>query len=168
MKIIEHVSKIIDEKYLDSFLNTAQKTVCLIQYFCCYIVEFTPDMLQNICPEYKDNLKDFDIKFIVLAKELYNTTMEIFSTIYDLSYTNFDTFIELTKDCGIQLEYAQGLYKIFREYSIILLNEKKRKKSNNTNKFTMNVLRKLFDSEYQNWTSIIKQKTNEFTNYFQM
>ena len=170
MKIIDHVSKIIDEKYLDSFLNTSQKTVCLIQYFCCYIVEFTPDMLQNICPKYKDILKDFDIKFIVLAKELYNTTMEIFSTIYDLNYTNFDTFIDLTKDCGIQLEHAQGLYKIFRKYSIMLLNEKKRKKNINTNnnKYIMSVLRKLFDNEYKNWSNIIKQKSNEFTNFFKM
>ena len=170
MEIIEEVSKIIDEKYLDTALNTSQKTVCLIQYYCCYMVEFTPEMLQNICPKYKDILQNFDIKFIVLAKELYNTTMEIFSTIYDLSYTNFDTFIELTKDCGIQLEHAQGLYKIFREYSIMLLNEKKRKKNMNanSNKYIMNVLRKLFDNEYQNWTNIIKQKSNEFTNFFKM
>jgi hypothetical protein len=170
MEIIEEVSKIIDEKYLDAALNTSQKMVCLIQYYCCYMVEFTPDMLQNICPKYKDILQNFDIKFILLAKELYNTTMEIFSTIYDLSYTNFDTFIELTKDCGIQLEHAQGLYKIFREYSIMLLNEKKRKKNinANSNKYIMNVLRKLFDNEYQNWTNIIKQKSNEFTNLFKM
>ena len=170
MEIIEHVSKIIDEKYLDTVLNTSQKSVCLIQYYCCYMVEFTPEMLKNICPKYKDILQNFDIKFIVLAKELYNTTMEIFCTIYDLSYTNFDTFIELTKDCGIQLEHAQGLYKIFREFSIMLLNEKKRKKNINcnSNKYIMNVLRKLFDSEYQNWTNIIKQKSNEFTNFFKM
>ena len=170
MEIIEHVSKIIDEKYLDSVLNTTQKTVCLIQYYCCYMVEFSPEMLQNICPKYKDILQNFDIKFIVLAKELYNTTMEIFCTIYDLSYTNFDTFIELTKDCGIQLEHAQGLYKIFREFSIMLLNEKKRKKNINcnSNKYIMNVLRKLFDNEYKNWTNIIKQKSNEFTNFFKM
>ena len=170
MEIIEEVSKLIDEKYLDTALNTSQKTICLIQYYCCYMVEFTPEMLQNICPKYKDILQNFDIKFIVLAKELYNTTMEIFSTIYDLSYTNFDTFIELTKDCGIQLEHAQGLYKIFREYSIMLLNEKKRKKNMNanSNKYIMNVLRKLFDNEYQNWTNIIKQKSNEFTNFFKM
>ena len=170
MEIIEQVSKIIDEKYLDTVLNTSQKSVCLIQYYCCYMVEFTPEMLKNICPKYKDILLNFDIKFIVLAKELYNTTMEIFCTIYDLSYTNFDTFIELTKDCGIQLEHAQGLYKIFREFSIMLLNEKKRKKNINcnSNKYIMNVLRKLFDSEYQNWTNIIKQKSNEFTNFFKM
>ena len=170
MEIIEQVSKIIDEKYLDTVLNTSQKSVCLIQYYCCYMVEFTPEMLKNICPKYKDILLNFDIKFIVLAKELYNTTMEIFCTIYDLSYTNFDTFIELTKDCGIQLEHAQELYKIFREFSIMLLNEKKRKKNINcnSNKYIMNVLRKLFDSEYQNWTNIIKQKSNEFTNFFKI
>ena len=165
MGIIEEVSKLIDDKYLDNFLNTISKNVNMVQYFCCYMVEFTPDMLINIAPQYKDILKNFGIKFIVLAKELYNTTMEIFSTIYDLSYTNFDTFIDLTKDCGIQLEHAQGLYKIFRDFSIILLNEKKRKGVNNN---IMNVLRKLFDQENQNWTTIIKQKSNEFTNFFKV
>ncbi len=165
MEIIEEVSKIIDEKYLDKFLNDPSRTVTMIQYFCCYIVEFTPDMLQNICPQYKEVLKNFGIKFIVLAKDLYNTTMEIFSTIYDLSYTNFDTFIDLTKDCGIQLNHAQGLYKIFRDYSIILYNEKKRKGGGNN---IMNVLRKLFEEENQNWKGIIKQKANEFTNFYKI
>ena len=166
MKIIEHISKIIDEKYLDSYIDNSPKIICLIQYFCCYIVEFSPEMLQNICPEYKETLKNFNIKFIVLAKELYNTTMEIFCTIYDLSFTNFNTFIELTKESGIQLEYAQCLYKIFREYSIMLLEQKKKKKNINNNIYIMNVLRKLFDNEYQNWNNIIKQKSNEFTNFF--
>jgi hypothetical protein len=165
MEIIEEVSKIIDDKYLDNFLNTISKNVNMIQYFCCYMVEFTPDMLIDIAPQYKDVLKNFGIKFIVLAKELYNTTMEIFSTIYDLSYINFDAFIDLSKDCGIQLEHAQGLYKIFRDFSIILLNEKK-KKGGNIN--IMSVLRKLFDQENQNWTTIIKQKSNEFTNFFKV
>lgn len=165
MEIIEEVSKIIDDKYLDNCLNTISKNVNMIQYFCCYMVEFTPDMLIDIAPQYKDVLKNFGIKFIVLAKELYNTTMEIFSTIYDLSYINFDAFIDLSKDCGIQLEHAQGLYKIFRDFSIILLNEKKKKGGNNN---IMSVLRKLFDQENQNWTTIIKQKSNEFTNFFKV
>ena len=165
MEIIEEVSKIIDEKYLDNFLNSTSKTVTMIQYFCCYIVEFTPDMLQNICPQYKDTLENFAIKFIVLAKELYNTAMEIFSTIYDLNYTNFDTFMDLTKDCGIPMEHAQGLYKIFRDYSITLLNEKKKKGVHNN---IMNVLRKLFDQENQKWGNIIKQKSNEFTNFYKV
>jgi hypothetical protein len=165
MDIIEEVSKIIDEKYLDKFLNNKSKVVTMIQYFCCYLVEFTPDMLQAICPQYKDILKDFGIKFIVLAKELYNTTMEIFSIIYDLSYTNFDAFIDLTKDCGIQLQHAQGLYKIFRDYSIILFNERKKKGRNNN---IMNILRKLFDEENKNWRGIIQQKANEFTNFYKI
>ena len=165
MEIIEEVSKIIDKKYLDKFLNDPSKSVTMIQYFCCYVVEFTPEMLQNICPKYKDVLKNFGIKLIVLAKELYNTTMEIFSTIYDLSYTNFDTFIDLTKQAGIQLQHAQGLYKIFRDYSITLYNEKKKK---GTNKNIMNVLRKLFEQENLNWRGIIKQKANEFTNYYKI
>ena len=165
MEIIEEVSKIIDLKYLDKFLNDPSKTVTMIQYFCCYVVEFTPEMLQNICPKHKDVLKNFGIKLIVLAKELYNTTMEIFSTIYDLSYTNFDTFIDLTKECGIKLKHAQGLYKIFRDFSITLYNEKKKKGGN---KNIMNVLRKLFEQENLNWRGIIKQKANEFTNFYKI
>ena len=52
----------------------------------------------------------------------------------------------------------------------MLLNEKKKKKNmiNNSNKYIMNVLRQLFDNEYQNWNNIIKQKSNEFTNFFKM
>ena len=44
----------------------------------------------------------------------------------------------------------------------------KKKKNMNNNKYVMNVLRKLFDNEYQNWNNIIKQKSNEFTNFFKM
>ena len=111
MEIINEVSKILDEKYLDDILNSEKKSITLIQGFCCYIVEFTPEMLKDIVPQYKNIVKNFGIKFIVLAKDLYNITMEVFSTIYDLSYINYNNFMELTKNYGIQLEHAQVLYQ---------------------------------------------------------
>ena len=43
---------------------------------------------------------------------------------------------------------------------------KRKKKRGNNN--IMSVLRKLFDQENQNWTTIIKQKSNEFTNFFKV
>ena len=101
VKIIEEVAQKIDNDYLGEAINNSPKTVTVINYFSCYMVEFTPDMLQTIEPKYKDILQNYCIKFIVLAKELYNTAMELFTTIYDLNYTNIDTFINLSKNCGI-------------------------------------------------------------------
>ena len=165
MEIINEVSKILDEKYLDDILNSEKKSITLIQGFCCYIVEFTPEMLKDIVPQYKNIVKNFGIKFIVLAKDLYNITMEVFSTIYDLSYINYNNFMELTKNYGIQLEHAQVLYQLFKEYSIILLESKKNKSNKNDNK---NVLKKLFYKQNQQWEKMIKQKANEFSNYYKV
>ena len=159
MGIIEAVAKKIDEKYLDNLINNSHKTVTIVKYFSCYIVEFTPELLQKIEPKNKDSLQNFCIKFIVLAKELYNTTMELFCTIYDLSYTNIDTFVDLSRNCGIQVKYAQGLYKMFKDYSILLLNEQ------NPFNDMKKILQILMDKQKFNWERTIKQKADEFTSF---
>ena len=163
IKIIEIVANKIDENYLDDMLNNSQKkTVTVINSFSCYIVEFPPEMLQNIEPKYKEVLKNYCIKFIVIAKELYNISMELFTTIYDLSYTNLDTFIDLSKNCGIQIQYAQSLYKMFKDYSTILLKEKE--------SFTniKMILGKLFKQQKKLWDHTIKEKANEFTSFYKI
>ena len=109
--------------------------------------------------ETKDILKNFCIKFIVLAKELYNTTMELFTTIYDLSYTNIHTFIDLSKSCGIQIQYAESLYNMFKDYSELLLKQKESKSN------IKNILKKLFKQQKILWDKTIKQKANEFTSF---
>ena len=126
------------------------------------MVEFTPEMLQKIEPKYKDILQNYCIKFIVLAKELYNTTMELFTTIYDLSFTNIDTFINLSKNCGIQIQYAQSMYKMFKEYSTLLL-KKKESKSN-----IKNILERLFEQQKLLWDQAIIQKANELTFFYKV
>ena len=125
-------------------------------------MEFPPEMLQNIEPKYKEILKNYCIKFIVIAKELYNISMELFTTIYDLSYTNLDTFIDLSKNCGIQIQYAQSLYKMFKDYSTILLKEKE----SFTNIKT--ILGKLFKQQKKLWDHTIKEKANEFTSFYKV
>ena len=160
VKIIEEVAKKIDSNYLGQTVNNSPKNVTLINYFSCYMVEFTPDKLQNIEPKYKDILQNYCIKFIVLAKELYNTAMELFTTIYDLSYTNIDTFINLSKNCGIQIQYAQSLYSMFKEYSTLLL---KKKESN-----IKNILQKLFKQQKSLWDKSIIQKSNELTSFYKV
>ena len=162
VKIIEEVAKKIDSDYLDKVLNTNPKTVTVINYFSCYIVEFNSEMLINIEPKYKDILQNYCIKFIVLAKELYNTTMELFTTIYDLSYTNIHTFIDLSKNCGIQIQYAESLYNMFKDYSELLLL----KKESSLN--IKSILKKLFKQQKILWDKSIKEKANEFTSFYKV
>jgi hypothetical protein len=119
-------------------------------------------MLQSIEPKYKDILQNFCIKFIVLAKELYNTAMELFTTIYDLSFTNIDTFINLSRNCGIQIQYAESLYNMFKDYSTLLLEEKESKSN------IKNILKKLFKQQKILWDKSIKQKANEFTTFYKV
>ena len=162
VKIIEEVAKKIDSNYLDKALNSNPKTVTVINYFSCYIVEFNSDMLINIEPKYKNILQNYCIKFIVLAKELYNTTMELFTTIYDLSYTNIHTFINLSKNCGIQIQYAESLYNMFKDYSELLLM----KKESNLN--IKSILKKLFKQQKILWDKSIKEKANKFTSFYKV
>jgi len=162
IKIIEEVAKNIDSNHLDKVLNNSSKQVRVINYFSCYMVEFTPEMLQSIEPKYKDILQNFCIKFIVLAKELYNTAMELFTTIYDLSFTNIDTFINLSRNCGIQIQYAESLYNMFKDYSTLLLEEKESKSN------IKNILKKLFKQQKILWDKSIKQKANEFTTFYKV
>jgi len=162
VKIIEEVARRIDSNYLGQTINDSPKIVTVINYFSCYMVEYTPEMLQNIEPKYKDILQNYCIKFIVLAKELYNTAMELFTTIYDLSFTNIDTFINLSKNCGIQIQYAQSLYNMFKEYSTLLL-KKRESKSN-----IQNILQKLFKQQKLLWDKSIIQKANELTSFYKV
>ena len=162
IKIIEEVARKIDSNYLGQTINNSPKIVTVINYFSCYMVEYTPDMLQNIEPKYKEILQNYCIKFIVLAKELYNTAMELFTTIYDLSFTNIDTFINLSKNCGIQFQYAQSLYNMFKEYSTLLL---KKRESNSNIK---NILQKLFKQQKLLWDKTVIQKANELTSFYKV
>lgn len=162
VKIIEEVAQKIDSNHLDKILNSSPKTATVINYFSCYIVEFNSEMLISIEPKYKDILQNYTIKFIVLAKELYNTTMELFTTIYDLSYTNIDTFINLSKNCGIQIQYAESLYNMFKDYSELLLKEKE------SNSNIKNILKKLFKQQKILWDKSIKDKANEFTSFLKV
>ena len=160
LEIIKNVAKTIDEKFLDHLLNYSKKPIIIMKYFSCYIAEFTPEMLQNIEPQNKEILKNFCIRFIIVAKELYNTTMELFCSIYDLSYNKVERFVDLARNCGIQFKYAQGLYKLFKDYSIILLE----KGSFNDLKKTVD---KFVEKEKVNWDKVVNQFSDKFSSYFQ-
>lgn len=155
LEIIKSVAKKVDEQFLPALLNISQKPITIIKYFSCYIIEITPEMLQNIEPNHKEILKNFAIKYIILAKELYNTTMELFCSIYGLSYNNVDRFVDLASVCGIQLKYAEGLYKLFRDYAIILLEKGC---FNNLRK----TVEKFVELEKINWDKVLTQFSDKF------
>ena len=159
--VIEKTAKIIDENYLDDILNKREKPVTIVKYFACYVLGFNGEMLGKINPEAKEVLKDYIIKFIVLSKDLYNKALELFLTIYDLCNTDVDTFVDLSRGSGIQVKDAQGLYQMFRDYSILLINEKNLDNMDS-------VFKKLFDWQLIKWEKALKQKGNEFTTVYKI
>ena len=50
--------------------------------------------------------------------------MELFCSLYDLTDTNLNFFIDLTKGCGIHVQYAKGLYIFLSLHYCLLLLEK--------------------------------------------
>ena len=66
----------------------------------------------------------------------------------------------MARNCGIQFKYAQGLYKLFKDYSIILLE----KGSFNDLKKTVD---KFVEKEKVNWDKVVNQFSDKFSSYFQ-
>ena len=158
MEIIINVAKKIDEKYLDYILNNSPKPILILDYFSCYVASFTPKMLQDIDPENAQSLGNVNIKFLILAKELYNTAMELFCSIYDLTSTNINRFLDLAKNCGIHAQYTQGLYKLFKDYSVFLLEE-------NAFKNLRKTVEKFIEMERFNWEKVINSQTSNISSF---
>jgi hypothetical protein len=161
MENIMKMAKIIDDQYLDFFLNNFNKPILILDYFACHIAHFTPEMLKDIDNDIAKNLGNVNIKFIILAKELYNTTMELFCSIYDLTSTNlnrFNRFIELAKVCGIHVQYAHGLYKFFKDYSIMLLEGDAFKDLRKT-------VDKFIEMEKLNWEKVIDSQNSNISSF---
>ena len=153
MDIIKQVAKKIDDQYLDYLLKNSQKPLIIMQYFSCYMATFEPKLLQRLFPENKDELENIHIKFIILAKNLYNTAMELFCSIYDLTSTNANRFLDLASTCGIHMQYAKGLYKLFMDYSMILLEKNALQELRKT-------VDKFVEMERLNWEKIVNKGTD--------
>jgi len=158
-EIIEKVAKKIDEQYLDFLLQNSPKPLLSMEYFLCYVATFDPNLLQNISPEYKDILKNVHIKFIILAKQFYNTAMELFCSIYDLTSTNVNRFLDLIKNYGIHMKYAQGLQRLFMDYSMILLEKNALSEIRKT-------VEKFVEMERLNWEKIISKGSDIISPFF--
>ena len=157
-EIITNVAKIINENYLDFLLNNSPKPILILEYFCCYVATFTPQQLQKIDPYNAKSLENIYIKFIILSKELYNTAMELFCSLYDLTSTNINRFLDLAGSCGIHIQYAKGLYKILKDYSIFLLEE-------NAFHDLRKTIDKFVEMERINWEKAIDNSNNNISSF---
>ena len=131
----------------------------ILDYFSCYVASFTPKMLQDIDPENAQSLGNVNIKFLILAKELYNTAMELFCSIYDLTSTNVNRFLDLIKNYGIHMKYAQGLQRLFMDYSMILLEKNALSEIRKT-------VEKFVEMERLNWEKIISKGSDIISPFF--
>ena len=156
MEIITNVVKKIDNHYLDYLLNNIPKPTLILGYFSCYVATFTPKMLQDIDPDNSKILENIYIKFIILAKELYNTSMELFCSLYDLTGTNINRFLDMANICGIHVQYAKGLYKFFSDYSMFLLEE-------NAFQNLEKTVGKFIEMERLNWEKVVNEGTNSIS-----
>ena len=156
MEIITNVVKKIDNQYLDYLLNNFPKPTLILGYFSCYVATFTPEMLRGIDPDNSKILENIYIKFIILAKELYNTSMELFCSLYDLTGSNINRFLDMANICGIHVQYAKGLYKFFNDYSLFLLEENAFHDLDKT-------IGKFIEMERINWEKVVNDGTNSIS-----
>ena len=153
MEVITQVAKKIDSQYLDFFLNNSTKPIKIFQYFSCYLATFTPKMLQEIDPFNAKYLENIYIKFIILARESYNIAMELFCSIYDLTSTDLNRFLDLANICGMHVQYAKGIYKVLSDYSLFLLEE-------NAFQNLRKTVDKFIEMERLNWEKAFKSQNN--------
>ncbi len=153
MEVITQVAKKIDSQYLDFFLNNSTKPIKIFQYFSCYLATFTPKMLQEIDPYNAKYLENIYIKFIILARESYNIAMELFCSIYDLTSTDLNRFLDLANICGMHVQYAKGIYKVLSDYSLFLLEE-------NAFQNLRKTVDKFIEMERFNWEKAFKSQNN--------
>jgi hypothetical protein len=153
MEVITQVAKKIDSQYLDFFLNNSTKPIKILQYFSCYSATFTPKMLQEIDPINSKYLENIYIKFIILARESYNIAMELFCSIYDLTSTDINRFLDLANICGVHVQYAKGIYKVLNDYSLFLLEEDAFQNLRKT-------VDKFIEMERLNWEKAFKSQNN--------
>jgi len=159
-KLIDDISTKIEDNYLDDLINN-QKNCYLttISYFLCYIVEITSDMIREI-PEFKNIKEDITLRFMVTAKNFYLKACEVYFSLFDLSYTNFDTFEYILKNIKFPEKYLKYIFFFCKKFSPEMMNygadymEHMNEILNNINQELINL-----------WETCVVDKGKEFSNF---
>lgn len=68
---------------LDIILNKCENKIHYIQLYMCFIVEINSELIR-ILPEYKNIKDDLNMRFIIIAKNIYNFAIEVYFSLHDL------------------------------------------------------------------------------------
>lgn len=158
-KLIDDISTKIEDNYLDNLINN-QKNCYLttISYFLCYIIEITSDMIREI-PEFKNIKEDITLRFMVTAKNIYLKASEVYFSLFDLSYTNFDTFEYILKNIKFPEKYLKHIFYFCKKFSPEMINfgsdymDHMNEIFNNVNQELINL-----------WETTVVDKGKEFSN----
>ncbi len=158
--LIKEISSKIDETMLDKMIN--QKTNCainLIQCFICYNVEINSDIIKTI-PEYQNIKEDITMKFIVPAKDIYNRFVEVYFSLYDLVYTDYNNLKYILDKQGLPAKFYNSAYV----FGTSLANEmviSKRNVQENMNEVISNFVEKFIIE----WERTIKENGKKLTHF---
>jgi hypothetical protein len=81
-EIANEISKKLDY-LLDVILNKSENKIHYIQLFMCFIVEINSELIR-ILPEYKNIDENLNMRFIIIAKNIYNFSIEVYFSLNDL------------------------------------------------------------------------------------
>ena len=158
--LIKEISSKIDETMLDKMINSKTNcTINLIQCFICYNVEINSDIIKSI-PEYANLKEDITMKFIVPAKDIYNRFVEIYFSLYDLVYTDFNNLQYILDKQGLPTKFYNSVYVFWTS----LANEMVRSKRNvqeNINE----VINSFVEKFILEWEKTIKENGKKLTHF---
>ena len=81
-EVAYEISKKLDF-LVEMILNKCENKIHYIQFFMCFIVEINSELIRML-PQYQDLSDDFNLRFIITAKNLYNFALEIYFSLNDL------------------------------------------------------------------------------------
>jgi len=159
-KLIDDISAKIEDNYLDNLLNTKKNCyLTTVSYFLCYLIEINSDMIREI-PEFKNIKEDITLRFMVTAKNIYHISYEIYFSLFDLSYTNFDTFVYILKKIKIPEKYYYYIIYFCKKFSIEM-----KKYGENCMKFIDDILNNVNQEFINLWETNVVEMGKNFSSY---
>jgi len=145
-------------------LNQTKNKFYCIQDFLCYIVEINSELIR-IFPEYKELNDDINLRFIVIAKNVYNLAFEIYFTLHDLYKIELNNFIDVFKErfpFPVDDNILKTIYFFYKSLTEEFLN-----KNNNFSKNHISiVLENFLDKLFTLWEFVIVEKGKELTRFY--
>lgn len=159
-KTIKDISLKVDELMLDQLINSRTNcTINLIQHFVCYNVEVNSAQIRTI-PEYADLKEDLTLKFLVLAKNIYNKFGEVYFSLYDLVYTDYINLKYILDMQHLPYKFYNSVYFL----SSSLTDEMIKQKSNVQDNMKQ-VIGRFIDFFILDWEKTIKENGKKLTHF---